>query len=423
MKDIPIKINGNAVAADEYNPLTQELKNVVEDTGQTLNEADNFQVSKSSSVYATSGDFFVDSGTLNTYVVSAQGTMKSPTDYVDGLRIRFNPTNTNTGVATINVGSLGVKTIKTYSNHALIGGEIQKGLNTELEYDGTNFRLSEHHQNVIINNSFINEMLLSNNVSDPQYDVNISAGSCSGGTAAFPNSVIIVNRDNAFFKKLDQVWAEGTGNGGRASTVALTADTWYHKFALGKVDGTFDAGYDISIDAVNLLADASTYSFYGYLGSVLTDVSTHIEPFYMHQCKISRVRSTIWKNKNTANVPALQGLTKVDELLVIPTPPDLEVLAIIRSSIGTPGNTPAAAGYARAMIYSPFENTPSVTEDDEWTVILGYNPTAGTQPPLGITIQDVVTNLSSQVYYAYKDTGGFGGLVLTLYNKIIGWKM
>lgn len=48
---------------------------------------------------------------------------------------------TNTGAATINIGSLGAKAIKDVYGNALVGGELQAGGYAEFIYDGTNMVL------------------------------------------------------------------------------------------------------------------------------------------------------------------------------------------------------------------------------------------------------------------------------------------
>lgn len=66
----------------------------------------------------------------------------APPAYVEGLHLRVKLTATNTGAATINVNSLGVKSIKRYDGTtALSAGELTSGNAVDLIYDGTNFRL------------------------------------------------------------------------------------------------------------------------------------------------------------------------------------------------------------------------------------------------------------------------------------------
>lgn len=111
------------------------------------------------------------------------------------------------------------------------------------------------------------------NAADTDHDITIAAGSKRDSS----DTVTIVSASSTT-KRIDAGWAAGTNQGGLASGVALANDTWYHVFKIQKSDGTIDAGFDSSLTAVNLLAD-SGYSYYAYVGSVLTDASANILQF------------------------------------------------------------------------------------------------------------------------------------------------
>lgn len=76
-------------------------------------------------------NFAVDTGTANAYIVALPHT---PSGYVDGLRVTFRPLNANTGACTINVNSLGVKSIRRTDSTACDGGDITAGGIYELFY-------------------------------------------------------------------------------------------------------------------------------------------------------------------------------------------------------------------------------------------------------------------------------------------------
>jgi hypothetical protein len=61
--------------------------------------------------------------------------------YCTGERFTFKAGATNTGSATLNVNSLGAKTIKTNAGDALVSGEIQSGSYYTVVYDGTDMIL------------------------------------------------------------------------------------------------------------------------------------------------------------------------------------------------------------------------------------------------------------------------------------------
>lgn len=69
-------------------------------------------------------NFAVDTGSADAYLVALPYV---PSGYVDGLEVNFRPLNTNTGAATINVNSLGVKSLKRADGSDLSAGDITVG--------------------------------------------------------------------------------------------------------------------------------------------------------------------------------------------------------------------------------------------------------------------------------------------------------
>lgn len=98
--------------AIEYNSLANELQNLVTGTGQTFDAADLNQLGKAMSIYAAGGNFYVDTGAANAYVLGVIGGKQAPKVYFDGMLARFIAGNSNSGASTVNVAGLGVKNIK-----------------------------------------------------------------------------------------------------------------------------------------------------------------------------------------------------------------------------------------------------------------------------------------------------------------------
>jgi hypothetical protein len=142
MRNISTKITGDNLSADEFNDIPTEIENIVLSTGQALTSSDLNQLGKAAGHYAAYGDFYTDSGVANAYVLTAVGSMKPPTSYVSGMRIRFKPGNANTTASTINVSTLGVKNIKKGDGSTdPSSGDIAASRDIELVYDGTSFRI------------------------------------------------------------------------------------------------------------------------------------------------------------------------------------------------------------------------------------------------------------------------------------------
>lgn len=82
--------------------------------------------------------YAADAGANDTYVITLAPV---PTSYTTGMVIRFKANTVNTGVATLNVNSLGAKTIVKGVNTTLADGDIAAGQFCTVIYDGTNFVL------------------------------------------------------------------------------------------------------------------------------------------------------------------------------------------------------------------------------------------------------------------------------------------
>ena len=82
-------------------------------------------------------EYGADTGSANAYVVTLSPV---PSSYTAGMRVIMKAANSNTGASTINVNSLGVKSIKKNVSEALGLGDIIADEIVELLYDGTNFQ-------------------------------------------------------------------------------------------------------------------------------------------------------------------------------------------------------------------------------------------------------------------------------------------
>ena len=142
MQTIGTKTDGvSTLSAAEFNQIPLELQNAITASGQATSSGDLYQLSKSIAGYVSVGDFYTDSGSANAYILTPTGSYKAPTAYVAGMRVRFKPANANTTASTVNVASLGVKSIKDYTGASdPAAGVIAAGQDITLVYDGTYFR-------------------------------------------------------------------------------------------------------------------------------------------------------------------------------------------------------------------------------------------------------------------------------------------
>lgn len=99
---------------------------------------DQILASEYNEVIKTAGLYTADAGASDTYAVTMN---PSPGALAHGDVYRFRANTANTGAATLNVNSLGAKTIKKLGNEDLDTGDIKAGQMVEVQYDGTNFQV------------------------------------------------------------------------------------------------------------------------------------------------------------------------------------------------------------------------------------------------------------------------------------------
>ncbi len=128
---------------------------------------------------------------------------------------------------------------------------------------------------------YLNGYTLSNSTINVSKGLDISAGLCAGtGTNAS------MSLATAMGKRIDVNWVAGGTTavpaGGFPSGISLTTSTWYAVFAISTAAGVVDVGFDSSLTATNLLADATGYVNYRRIGWVYYNGSSVIEQFFQN---------------------------------------------------------------------------------------------------------------------------------------------
>lgn len=269
-----------SLTSSNANDIIQEEQNAITDSGQTLipiaNPADNTQLSEAISRNAAVATFYADSGAADAYVLSALGSFKAPSVYLDGQIIRWIAGNANTGPSTVIAAGVGVKDLTAEGGAALSGGEIDTVSENVARYSLSNdrFELTRSGVTSVVDlpKNYLTGMILSNGT-DAAHDIDITVGE-TRDTVDTLDMVL----SSILTKQIDVDWAIGTNAGGFPSGLTLTADTWYSVFIVDETGGAIDAGFDTSLTAANLLADTGG-SAYRRIGSVLTDGSANIIAF------------------------------------------------------------------------------------------------------------------------------------------------
>lgn len=94
-------------------------------------------------LYTACGDFYTATYSNNTYSLtplsfSGGDTNQTVSQYVNGMRVVFICPADNLGASTVNVNSLGNKSIKTITNVDVDAGKLKQGTFIELRYDSAN---------------------------------------------------------------------------------------------------------------------------------------------------------------------------------------------------------------------------------------------------------------------------------------------
>jgi hypothetical protein len=300
--DIVSKINGNTVAAAEFNQIPTELENLITSSGQTVSDAILNQDTIATSRYSAN-NFYIDSGVADAYVLTLAASMTNPVSstvgYFIGMTIRFRAGNAGTGgAATVNVNGAGVKNLKE-ADGTTNPLSIPTNADSEFRYNGTvfvkandlgtaaNYDVGTSSGQIPIVGtqsattslaglSYLpSQITIANNVTDANNDIDFSAGNfiVSDGSAQGVAASIEV-------KRLDATWAAGTNAGGLAAGLTKTAGTWYDCFKLyNPTTGATGSGFDTSVTASNLLADPAVitagFTKYKRVNSIQTNSSTN----------------------------------------------------------------------------------------------------------------------------------------------------
>lgn len=250
---------------------TTEPRNLTETTGQVVDDADLFQMSKAVADYAAVSTFYEDSGSASTYVLSSIGNFEAPHAYTNGMEVRFRAANASSGASTVNVAGLGVVNIKQKDGTSdLLSGQIPTTKDTKLRHNGTNFLLEELDEGTTslkginyLSPDWGYGFVPKSNTGTPDTNVDITAGK-------------IVAKDGKTILNLDSDASNlnlETLLGG-----ALAVDTTYHLMRYLKSDDTFQ--WYISTNVAPTIGDIKSANAYRRILSIYTDSSGDIREFH-----------------------------------------------------------------------------------------------------------------------------------------------
>lgn len=222
--------------------------------------------------------------------------------------------------------------------------------------------------------------VLSNNVSDANNDIDISAGRCYDSTGLIP----IVG--TAMTKRLDASIALGSGTGGLFSGSKANS-TWYHVFVIVKDnDGTVNYGFSTSITATDR---PTGWTVYRRLGSVRVNGSGNIIGFIQNGSNIR------WKTRIQDVYENLTSTNRVTKVLTTPLGISVEAIFNLFGEVSPGYNVLIVSGYNEDDVAPGSSSSPYFPHDLVWSSAYG-------------SVNEVrrFTTLSSEIYYrAYRNVG------------------
>lgn len=241
---------------------------------------------------------------------------------------------------------------------------------------------------LVVMDNYLTGLILSNDT-DTDHDINITAGKAMDST----NS-IMMNLSSETTKQIDATWDSGDDAGGMNDGESVGNTTWYHVHLIASSDGaTVDVGFDTSVTATNLLADAAVVAagitLYRRIGSVLTDGSANIVQFTQIGDEFMWADSVAdYTNVNVGGISTLIALS-------IP----LGVNVVAKGSIHWVDETPS--GNNAMLLISPSGDT-TISTTSNFTILL--KNTGGTRSSNSATFIEM-SNTSSQLHIATTGTG------------------
>jgi hypothetical protein len=213
---------------------------------------------------------------------------------------------------------------------------------------------------------YINGLVLSNNGSTPDEDVDIAVGVARDST-----NVVSMVSTSVITKGIDGEWEDGSGSGGLVNGDTLQADTPYFVFLLSDATGTsVDACFDESPTGAGLSADTDIsgagYTLFRRIGCVVTDGTSDIRKFHQYGDFFQYDEPA--QDPATLTNPGTSEITHTLTLVPVGIEHRVNMTIAYRPTNGTawPGYTAFASGYMAATLTASASNTDggTISTDD-----------------------------------------------------------
>jgi hypothetical protein len=296
--------------ASEWNSLA-DINNLMISAGITPDLNNVNQINKAVANYVAVSDCYTDSGIANAYVLTPINNFQAPTSYIEGMKIRFITSNANTGASTINVASLGVKTIKKFDGSDVISGDIPANVEIELVYRSGVFKINLVSSSSSVIKQAITQITIANNSTNPNTDIDFSGGNIN--IDGFPTAPALTKRLQS-----SGSWSAGAG-GNMLLSGAIASNSTYHLFAIYNPT-TAIADYCAMLGVAGTAPDPTSVLPAGYtkfkrVGSILTNGSgnirafTQFEKYFKYFSGISDLNTSFVAGSTTPTVSTPHGIS------------------------------------------------------------------------------------------------------------------
>ena len=235
--------------------------------------------------YATTG------GSANAYTLTFSQTLDA---YIPGMPIYFKASFTNTGAATLAIGSLSAVAIKTLAGNDLASGDITSGQLCCVCYDGAQMILmSSAATEPLSVRDLQRGLIIKNNATNPNYQLAVSA-----------DEVILQNssgnsRRIASLSATVDITASGAGG---LDTGSEAVSTWYHIWAIAKADGTKSVLLSTSSTSPTL---PTSYTYKAYLGAIYNNSSGNFITLYQRDRHAYTTETAVGSSLSATSYTAL----------------------------------------------------------------------------------------------------------------------
>lgn len=349
MKAFTTQVNGSPTTeqgtfdAQEANSMMKEGKFIVESTGLTtdasgagLPDPNTEQLAEAVNRYVGAGDFYVDSGVADAYVLTNIGSFKAVSAAVEGTLIRFRAINANTGASTVNRAGEGLKPLTLQGGTALPASTITTGQDTIARYTTAGGGRYE----VLLAGGLVQT---ETSIQSAFKNLAITTTGTNANITVTADEVVLENTGFTYFtaRTVSLVINSAASGANGLDTGSLAADTWYSVWVIYNSNTSTTAGL-ISLSTTAPTMPAG-YTFKARIGWIRTESGVNEYPL----SSIQRGRTAYYKIAAGSNLTQLsviasgvQGTTTAD----VNTWATVSIVNFVPTTASRIGITPASQG-------------------------------------------------------------------------------